>query len=229
VSIRTKAVAEGNNVERVLQTAEALFAAKGVDKVSLRELTAKAGVNLAAVNYHFGSKEALSEAVFERLSKRVNDQRRKDLEDYLSQAAAKGEPPKLEDIVESFVRPYLSSEEHDHAHLLSRFILQHRLAPSPMTRRIIKKHFDPMAKRYIEALAKACPNVDAAEFFWRYMFMVSTVVLTMTDYSGDNRLHRLSKGAVDATKPDELRAALMRFLVGGLSAPSATRSAPKSA
>jgi AcrR family transcriptional regulator len=225
MNTRDDAIIEGSNVDRILRVAESLFAAKGVDKVSVRELTTSACVNLAAVNYHFGSKERLAEAVFERLSKRVNDQRKKELGEYLAQAEAKGERPKLEDIVTSFVRPYLAPEEQNLARLLSRFILQHRLTPSPMTRRIIKKYFDPMAKRYIDALAKSSPEVNAAEFFWRYMFMASTVVLTMTDYTGDNRLHSLSKGAVDTTKPDELRAALVRFLIGGLSASSGPPSA----
>src|SRR5690606_41988824 len=59
-------MAQAGTVERILDTAEVLFAQKGFAETSLRAITSKAGVNLAAVNYHFGSKEALIQAVFER-------------------------------------------------------------------------------------------------------------------------------------------------------------------
>lgn len=67
-----------------------------------------------------------------------------------------------------------------------------------MTKRIVRKYFDPMAKQFVEAYALACPKVKKEDCFWRYAFMVSTAVLTVTDQAKDNRVSRLSAGLVDA-------------------------------
>src|SRR5690349_13215808 len=60
------AMAQSDTVERILDAAEILFAEKGFSETSLRLITSKAQVNLAAVNYHFGSKKSLIQAVFSR-------------------------------------------------------------------------------------------------------------------------------------------------------------------
>lgn len=203
--------------DRILATAEALFASKGVEKTSLRELTAAAGVNVGAVNYYFRSKDALAEAVFERVSARVNLRRTTELDKHLRAVRRSKQPPQLDTIIESFIRPYVEESAGDGA-LLAQLILQHRLSPSPMTTRIIERHFDPMAKKYIRALSQALPGVPAVEQYWRYTFMVSTVVLTVTDRGSDSRLARLSGGSADPTREEELRRYLLRFLKGGLTA-----------
>ena len=199
---------------RMLAAAETVFAEKGHDKASLRELTGLANVNLAAVNYHFGSKEGLVDAVFDRLSQRVNRARVKQLEQYLKERAKAGLSPVLAEILTIFVAPYLDQDVDHQGLLLARLILQHRLGPTDLTKRIIRKHFDPMAKKFIAALSQACPGVDAADMCWRYLFMVSAVVLTVTDISKDSRVARLSAGAVDPSRTDLLREAMLRFLAG---------------
>ena len=65
----------GSTKERILGAAEVLFAQRGFDGASLRQLTAAAGVNLAAVNYHFGSKDRLVEEVFRRRLDELNSRR----------------------------------------------------------------------------------------------------------------------------------------------------------
>jgi AcrR family transcriptional regulator len=217
--LKREPVGDDDTMAKVLSAAEILFAEKGHEKASLRELTARAGVNLAAVNYHFGSKEGLAEAVFESLSRRVNEKRVADLEHYLA-GVPSAELPSLDRILEIFVAPYLAEGNDAQGILLARFILHHRLAPSDLTQRIMRKHFDPMAKCFVEALSRACPHVDTAELFWRYMFMVSSVVLTLTDTTKDNRIARLSGGRADTSRRDEFRGALIRFLKGGIAAPA---------
>ena len=59
-------MAQSDTVDRILDAAEELFADRGFSETSLRMITSKARVNLAAVNYHFGSKNALIQAVFGR-------------------------------------------------------------------------------------------------------------------------------------------------------------------
>jgi AcrR family transcriptional regulator len=204
---------------RILSTAVSLFAQRGVAGVSLRDLTALAGVNIAAVNYHFGSKAALEEAVFEDVAIRVNERRLVALEKVMQAAADAGELPATADVLHAFTDPYLSEEGGSEGQLLARLILKHRISPTPLTTRLMRTHFDPMAKKFVEALALANPGIDAEEFVWRYMFMTSAVVLTATDRHKNNRVRTISGGRVDAADTKELTAALARFLVGGLTAP----------
>lgn len=203
--------------QRVLRVAEALFADKGVENVSLRELTAAAGANLGAVNYHFGTKDVLVEAVFDALSARVNAERLAALDDVLATAASKKRKPAARAVLATFLRPYLQSVNGEGA-LLAQLVLKHRVAPSEMTRRIIARHFDPMARRYVDAFALACPDVPPSEFYWRYMFMAGAVILTATDRNRVNRVSNISEGALDGSNPEALIDALLRFLVGGIAA-----------
>ena len=86
----------------ILDAAEALFSEKGVEGVSLRLLTREAGVNLASVHYHFGSKEAVVKAVFARRLKPVNRRRL----EMLDKVERQGEP-QVEDILIALVTPAL--------------------------------------------------------------------------------------------------------------------------
>src|SRR5204863_8376906 len=90
---------------RILDGAEELFGERGLDRVSIRDITRKAKVNLAAINYHFGSREDLIAAVFERRVVPVNEARLAAL-DVVEKAAGK-KSPKLEAILEAFIRPAL--------------------------------------------------------------------------------------------------------------------------
>ena len=211
----------GSHKSRIIESAISLFALKGMNNVTLRELTRHANVNLGAVNYHFHTKEALAEVVFMELAARMNGRRVEQLREVLSVADQNTAVPSLEDIVGTFVEPYLRvGDGAQEGQLLAQFVLMHRIAPTPMTHRIIRKHFDPMAKEYIQALGKAAPDVEPREFYWRYVFMVSTVILTVSDRSKGNRLVRLSKGLADMNQRDELKHALVTYIVGGMRAPS---------
>jgi len=205
--------------KRMIDSAIVLFARKGVEQVSLRELTTDAGVNLAAVNYHFGSKEELAKIVFEELTKRVNRHRLDRLHEIETACRASNTLPRLEEIILAFIEPYTGTANTDEGLLLARLTLRHRTTPSDMTAKLMRKHFDPTAKRYIAALAAACPAVPADEFPWRYTFMVSAVVLTITDRRKDSRLLKLSGGKADPNDSISLSAALVRFLANGMRAP----------
>lgn len=203
---------------RVIAAATHLFATKGMENVSLRELTTAAGVNLAAVNYHFGSKDALFEAVLDDLAERVNERRLAALSRLLASAKGAGEVPSLEGILDTFMQPYLGVDKGGEGALLAQLVLKHRLSPNEMTTRIVRKHFDPLAREYISAFTLACPEVNPSEFYWRYMFMAGTVILTSTDRSNSNRISTISKGEFDASDPVALNRSLMRFLVAAIRA-----------
>jgi AcrR family transcriptional regulator len=200
----------GDARERILVAAELLFAKRGVDKVSTRDITTEAGVNVASVNYYFRSKEALTEEIFMRLAQRATVLRLADLSKYMDAANQEKRSLRLEDLVDCFIRPYF--EPGAHGALLARFILQHRLHPSDMTQRVFVQHLDPFAMEFIDALCLTDKRVTRVEWLWRYTLLTGTVMLAMTDIGPRNRMVALSSGQADASNPEELRLHLREYL-----------------
>ncbi|MBW7970129.1 TetR family transcriptional regulator [Bradyrhizobium sp. BR 10289] len=199
--------------DRIAAAAEHVFADMGIERATLRDITARAKVNVAAVSYYFGSKSELVHLVFDRLSTRLNEKRIRDLDDCLAAAKMVGQRPKLRSILDIFIRPYLDGKS---GRLFARMILQHRLAPSDVTQAIVAAHFDPMARRFIRAIADACPDLNAKVFFWRYVFMIGSVVYAVADTSVLERTASLSDGQVQAQSAGEIASALLDFLEAGM-------------
>lgn len=204
----------GDARERILVAAELLFAKRGADKTSTRDITAEAGVNVASVNYYFRSKEALAEEIFMRLAQRATVLRLADLSKYMDAASQDKRSLRLEDLVDCFIRPYF--EPGFHGALLARFILEHRLHPSDMSQRVFVQHLDPFAMEFIDALCLTDKRVTRVEWLWRYNLMTGTVMLAMTDIGPKNRMAVLSDGQADASRADDLRSHLKEYLCRAL-------------
>lgn len=202
--------------QRILNVAEKLFFEKGLD-VSVRELTAEADVNLAGINYYFGSKNGLVQAVLERLANRVNEKRIARLHAILDRARTSRTKPSLNEIVMAFMEPYLDKRQD--GKLIARIVVQDRMQPSPLTRLILDRHFDTLAEEFVHAFGLANPGISEATRIWRYSFMTSTIVLTMANYENDDLVDRLSKGRIDTRTLKKRAKELSQFLVGALSAP----------
>lgn len=211
---------------KILRAAETLFASHGIEKASLRDITMLAGVNVASVNYHFGSKDILVEAVFAKLAERVNASRTSALATVRAQAARTGRPASVEQIVQVFLAPYLAPNEQTHGELLAQFLLLNRLSPSPVTTKIMIEHFDPMARKFIEALSQALPGTPVQTLYWRYNFMATTVFMSVTDKARESRLARLSEGTADPGNREELEVALTDFLAAAMRGASSLPGSP---
>ena len=161
---------ERDTRSRILDVAEELFGQQGLDRVSIRDITRIAKVNLAAINYHFGSKEDLIAAVFERRVVPVNEVRIATL-DALEKAAGK-RGPSLEDILEAFVRPALESslKPSKGGTAFSKLFGRCLSEPSPEVEALLKKQFEPLAERMQAALRKSRPHLSRSEIFWRMKF-----------------------------------------------------------
>ena len=151
---------------RILDVAELLFSEKGLNRVSIRAITQKARVNLAAINYHFGTKEDLIAAVFERRIVPVNEARLAAL-DALERLTKKG--PKLEAILEAFIRPTLQCEPSAGA-AFSRLFGRCLSEPSPEIEALLKRQFEPLVERLDAALMKALPKLSRSDIFWCMKF-----------------------------------------------------------
>lgn len=200
--------------QRLLDAAEKLFAEKGFHATSLRQITTDAAVNLAAVNYHFGSKDGLIAAVLERCVRPVNVERMRLLDDLVASDAPAG----LEQIVYAFVAPpfRLRRAQHHESERAMRLYGRTHSATDPRVHAIVVRQFDVVRRRFTRALADALPDVPEEELCWRMHFLIGTTVQTLAD---PERLVALSQGTCDPYDIDATLSRLVPFLVAGLRAP----------
>ena len=200
---------------RLLRMAERMFAEQGYTGVSLRQLTAAAGVNLAAVNYHFGSKEGLLAAIFESRCRPMNEERLAGLE---ACAEGTGKPPLLEQIIAAFIAPALASTgESAGGATFTRLRAVLSVEHNELARELIAKHFDATSAQFVAALARALPQLSRAEIFWRFHFLLGSLYYTMIN---PGRIEHLSEGLCDAGDVDAVMTQMVPFLAAGFRAPS---------
>ena len=147
--------------ERLLDVAEALFAERGIGSTSLRKITSAAGVNLAAVHYHFGSKEGLLDAVIGRQAEPVNAARLAELERL--EAAGAAAPPGVEALLAAFVLPAVGRmhELGPRAQHLARLIPRIEAQSPALVENLMRRHFGEVARRFVDALRSALPEHSA--------------------------------------------------------------------
>jgi len=204
---------------RILDAAEELFMQHGFEGASMRMLTARAEVNLAAINYHFGSKDALIEAVFRRRLDAMNAERIAELEQLEKDAAGKALTPDA--IIRAFIGASLRMIEdvrgggRNFIRLLGRAYTE----PAKPIRQLIGQMYAPAMERYKAAFSKALPELPKDELVWRMHFMFGTLAYTLaaTDTV------QLIAGAKPEDRYDArvLQDRLTAFMSAGLLAPLA--------
>jgi AcrR family transcriptional regulator len=206
---------ERDTKERILDAAEELFSEQGFSATSLRTITSRADVNLAAVNYHFGSKESLIEAVFERRISPLNRERLQ-LLDALERSTGYDDRS-LERIVEAFIGPALRlPTQHEVRGELFTQLLGQAMTQPPI-REMFTEQFREVFDRFSSALHQALPDLPGAEVMWRFLFMVGAMAHTMM--LGDE-LRRFSGGRCETTDVEATIQRLVPFLAAGLRASS---------
>jgi len=153
--------------ERVLEVAERLFAERGLDAVSIRDIIAAAGANLGAINYHFGTKDRLIEAVFERRLVPSTQERLRALE--AVEMAAGDQPPKLEAVLEAIFRPVVEEamDPRRGGATFSKLMARCLVDPNPVMEKVMHGHFAAVVKRFDAALMRAMPSLAPGDVFWR--------------------------------------------------------------
>ncbi|HLU62398.1 MAG TPA: TetR/AcrR family transcriptional regulator [Gammaproteobacteria bacterium] len=199
--------------DRILLTAERLFAETGIAATSLRTITAAAGVNLAAVNYHFGSKDALVEAVYRRHLEPLNRARLANLERL--EEEANGKPLDVETLVRAFVEPLIEQAgTGDSGRVLTRLLAQSLHEAAGYVERFYARENDAVLQRYRDAMQRAIPELSPDEICWRLNFMLGTLHNAFLDAG---LLKLISEE--NAPGPETTLAQLIPFLVAGLTAP----------
>lgn len=204
--------------ERIILAAERLFAIKGIGNATLKAVTQEAGVNLAAVNYHFGSKQELVFAVFDDLADRISRRRLALLAE--RKLATGGQPLSVSEIVFFFLEPYVLHEGGRDGALLINMILHQRFSPTKTADRIIAKYFDKVATKFVEAFSESIAHLDKKSLYWRYYFMVSSILFSASERGQGNRLAKISGGLADLSDLDELVHQLTVFIAGGMASPN---------
>ena len=201
--------------ERILDTAERLFAAQGYAATSLRGIIAEAGVNLAAVHYHFHSKEALLEAVILRRSVPANLERLALLDRFEKEAGA--DPPALEKVIEAFVAPTLQmSRDPEGGSMVFMRLLGRLHAEGDLLPRILTSQFGDVLQRFGGALRAALPDLPPEELFWRLNLAIGALAQTLRGGSKD--LAKISDLSVSFNSETALDR-LVAFLSAGFRAP----------
>ncbi|WP_024303156.1 TetR/AcrR family transcriptional regulator [Pseudogulbenkiania sp. MAI-1] len=201
---------------RIQDVAERLFVEHGFEATSLRMITQQAEVNLAAVNYHFGSKDALFESVFMRRLAPLISGCLAELDDLEQQ----GGKLTAEDLVKSFIRPCLALSKDPSrggalfVRLLSRTLVEnHR-----QLREVISQQYSVFVQRYSVAFQKALPELGMEELAWRMHFAFSVM---FNAFAGNDVLKIFVRSQiVSARDPDMIVKHLVPFVVAGLTSPA---------
>lgn len=202
---------------RILDAAEALFMEHGYEATSLRSITASAGVNLAAVNYHFGSKEELFQSVLTRRLDPMN-QERVDLLTRLEREVAPDALP-CDRILSAMFIPALKLARDperggkDFLRLLGRAYAD----PAPFIRRFLAEQYAAMISRFKAAFGRALPDLPKKELSWRLHFIMGALSYTL---AGTDALRLIAELTPAETGNDEmLLNRLAPFLLAGLQSP----------
>lgn len=203
------ATAQFNTKDRILNAAEALFATHGFMATSLREVTSKAQVNIAAVNYHFGSKENLINEVFRRRMDDMSANRLAKLE----QALAQGKN-NLEGILDAFISPALAlagSTGTAFIRILARAYVEENVG----LREYVSKRYGHVLREFAHALSECLPELSKQELYWRLDFVAGALTYAMADFG----LIRRPPGRSEQAHRQEASRHLIAFAIAGLRAP----------
>lgn len=203
----------------LLDAAERLFSQNGVEGTSVRDIIKEAGVNLGAINYHFGSKDRLALEVFARRLEPVNRARIAALD--AVEAAAGKRKVKLEQVIDALIRPAVEAKEEgapncdDFMRLISRCFQE----PNVEVKKFVESQFAEVCRRFDSAILKAVPHLPPGELFWRMSFAFGAL------HHGQERWLRFDQmphpSEHQPVKPDRegFIQRVIAFVAAGLSSP----------
>ena len=204
---------ESGSKRKLLDAAEQLFADHGFEAVSVRDITQLAKTNVAAVNYHFGSRDALLGMVMTRYMVPINEERLARLEAVERKYPGKSAP--IEEIIDAFVRPLVTQvrkselSERLFYKLTGRIFAQQGDGMPPQ----IEDQLRQIIERFTRSFAKALPTVTTEELAWRIHFLAGGMIYLLTHQDLANRL---SNGASGSPAMEATLSRFIRFAAAGL-------------
>jgi AcrR family transcriptional regulator len=198
---------------QVFIAAERLFALHGFQSVSVRDITAEAKVNLASVNYHFGSKDSLLFEIFRRRTGELNRERARQLHEA---AARENGRPGVRAILEAYLGPPMRWASPDNDRRISmQFIIRARSEGNAEMRDVLRNDVSHL-ERFANALMAARPDLPKEDVFWRLHFVLGMV--HNNRFAEFDRLHHLSGGITREGDVESLLRRMLDFAEAGFQA-----------
>jgi len=197
--------------DRILDAAEALFGGEGIRATSIRDITQRAGVNLAAVNYHFKNKEGLVAAVLARRAEPINRERVRLLSELTP-------PANMEDVLRCFIAPTFPMLDSNPAFL--KFAARLWLEPGPELRGVVLRQFSETLHQFLGLIHQTLPEVPLAELWVRFSFCIGAMLHTWTSHREAAQFFDIP--GIDSSS-EGLTEAWVRFCAAGLRAPGGKR------
>jgi len=194
----------------IFAAAERLFALRGFGEVSVRDITAEAGVNLAGVNYHFGSKDALLFEIFRRRTAELNRERARMLHEA---SATHGGKPTVRAILTALIGPPLRWSAPDHERRIAlQFIIRARSEGAEAVREVLRSDVSHL-RRFADALIAARPDLAVEDVYWRLHFVLG--MIHNNRFAEFDRLNVLSDGQTREADAEGLLRRMVDFAEAG--------------
>ncbi len=195
--------------EQIISVAERLFAERGFTGTTLRNVVSEAEVNLAAVNYHFGSKENLFRAVVARFARPVVAQEL----NLLSKLTTRDELPSVEEILTAMLQPSLEIlTQDDNTRLVrAQFMGRCRTEPEPI-QSIAYKEFAPALEPFLDVLQQILPEQSRSQLSWKFDLVITALVRVLMEAGKPYAL-------LKTISPEDIQATtqqLVKFLSPGM-------------
>jgi AcrR family transcriptional regulator len=207
---------EDGTRDRILRTAERLFAERGFNGVSVRELAAAAQVNIASIGYHFDSKEGLLSEVYRRHCEPMIEERLRGLE---AASRLRGKA-KIAAIIEAFIRPALRQVEVEDGATFIRLRAVLSGENSELLEKLVAENFDQSSTAFIDELCACLPHLTRTDVCWRFHFLLGTVYYTA---AGPHRITAFSHGRCDPADTEAVVQELVPFMTRAFQAPPTKR------
>ena len=198
--------------KRILSAAEKIFARGGYRAMTLREVTNEANVNLAAVNYHFGSKTNLMRSLIRERFEPINRIRLQLLDARITAHAPR--PVPLTEIYDALFRPLFTGMESAPANdtTLMQIIGRALTEPADFMRSLHKEFFAELSMRFMAEIQRSCPELTQEQLQYRFFLSISTMIGTVIEQV---RLENISGGKLDGTNLDRILEELTAYVVAG--------------
>ncbi len=207
---------QSDTKQSILDAAEYLFARNGYRGTSLREITSRARVNLAAVNYHFGSKKALVEEVIKRRLLPLNSIRKRRLEEVKAEAEKKGKHPDIKSVLSAFIEPTLNFRESSPgAEHFFTFIGRSFTDPDNTVRDVFVRYIKPLFTLLHETACRSLTEHSRDIIFWRLHFTLGALFHTMHICGHINTEFKKMNTDMDA---DSLIGLMLPYVTAGMKA-----------
>lgn len=196
--------------DRILGAAEELFAQHGFAGTSLRQVTTRADVNIAAVNYHFGSKENLVNEVFRRRMDDMTALRLSQLKKAMEQ-----HPGELQPVLAAFVEPALAmSQDRNGGGAFVRVVARAYAEKNDGLRKFLSDHYGHVLREFGRAIAVCVPSLSKEELYWRLDFLAGALTYAMADFG----LIKRPADVTEAAHRERAARELIRFAEAGIRA-----------